>query len=180
METVFAPLMESDIEEVVRFFDRWSGKNYYSFKDIELIISKSREASFIARADSEIAGIRLTYAPGDWVNEYKLISPDEWKVDRSEVAYFKSLFVSEAHQKLGIGKGLSSKSIEVLKELKTKAILCHSWAESPGNSSRIYLDKMGFEPVKEHKNFWYEVPYLCVRCQPERCTCTGVEMIKYL
>ena len=180
MEPIYSPLKESDIDEVIAFFDRWSGKNFYTREDLEEILSKSREASFTARVAGKFAGIRLTYAPGAWVESYKAITPEDWRVDKSTAAYFKSLFVSDEFQKMGIGKTLSSKSIEVLKEHGAKAILCHSWAESPGNSSRIYLDKMGFEPVKEHKNFWYDVPYLCVRCKPDRCTCTGVEMIKYI
>lgn len=180
MEAIFTPLRESDIDEVVTFFDRWSGKNFYTHDEVKEILKRSSKASFIARVNGDVAGIRLTYAPGDWLNEYNAITPDEWKVNRGKVGYFKSLFVSEDYQKMGIGKSLSTKSIEVLKSLGTEAILCHSWAESPGNSSRIYLERMGFEPVKEHKNFWYEVPYQCVRCKPERCTCTGIEMIKYL
>ena len=165
---------------MVAFFDLWSGKNFYTTDDIKEVIDKSLGASFIARIGTEVAGIRLTYAPGDWFEGYKQVTPGDWKVSEDKVAYFKSLFVSDSFQKLGIGKNLSSKSIEVLKELGAKAILCHSWDESPGNSSRIYLEKMGFEPVNEHKNFWYEVPYLCVRCRPGPCTCTGVEMIKYI
>ncbi len=180
MTPVYSPLKESDIEEVISFFDRWSGKNFYTAEEVRYVISLSRGASFIARVGDEVAGIRLTHAPGAWSNEYKQISPDKWKVPRSDVAYFKSLFVSADFQKLGIGKTLSSMSIEVLKGLGAKAILCHSWAESPENSSRIYLEKMGFTAVEEHKNFWLEVPYDCVRCKPEPCTCTGIEMIKYL
>lgn len=180
MDPVYSPLGESDIDEVVSFFDRWSGKNFYTSEDIKEVIAKSHGASFVARVGGEVAGIRLTHAPGGWLKGYTQITPKEWRVSEDKVAYFKSLFVSDSFQKMGIGKTLSSKSIDVLKELGAKAILCHSWAESPGNSSRIYLERMGFEPVNEHKNFWYEVPYQCVRCRPEPCTCTGVEMIKYI
>lgn len=180
MEPVLSPLTENDIDEVVAFFDKWSGKNFYTPDDVRQIISKSLGASFVARVGETVAGIRLTYAPGDWVDEYEQITPEAWKTSRDKAGYFKSLFVSDKFQKMGIGKSLSSKSIEVLKELGAEAILCHSWLESPNNSSQIYLKKMGFEPVKEHKNFWYEVPYQCVRCKPEKCICTGVEMIKYI
>jgi ribosomal protein S18 acetylase RimI-like enzyme len=180
MEAQFSPLTENDVEEVVAFFDRWSGKNFYTNEEVNEILKKSRKASFVARVADEVAGIRLTYAPGDWSEEYQQITPNEWKVPRDRVGYFKSLFVSDKFQKMGIGKTLSSKSIEVLKELGAEAILCHSWLESPNNSSQIYLKRMGFESVKEHENFWYDVPYLCVRCKPDKCICTGVEMIKYI
>ncbi|MBK26760.1 MAG: GNAT family N-acetyltransferase [Halobacteriovorax sp.] len=180
MTPLYSSLKESDIAEVISFFDRWSGKNFYTPEELQYVFELSNGASFIARVENKIAGVRLTHAPGEWSNAYKQISPNKWKVPRAEVAYFKSLFVSSDFQKMGIGKTLSSMSIEVLKKLGAKAILCHSWAESPGNSSRIYLERMGFEAVEEHKNFWLEVPYECVRCKPRACTCTGVEMIKYI
>ena len=75
-------------------------------------------------------------------------------------------FVSGDYQQKGIGKSLSDQSIEVLKKMDAKAILCHSWLESPGNSSQRYLQKMGFDSVKEHEKFWYPIDYECTRCSP--------------
>ena len=70
--------------------------------------------------------------------------------------------------------------MEVIKLMGGKAVLCHSWLESPGNSSQRYLSSIGFESVKEHEKFWYEIDYECTRCGPEKCVCTAMEMIKYL
>lgn len=179
-----SPFCSSDIPAVRLFFDRWSGENFYSERELENILEKSQlaglNASFCARVEGELAGVRLTYAPGGWTQGHRALSPEKWNVPEKTVAYFKSLFVSGDFQKMGIGKKLSSKSIEVLKEMGAEAILCHSWLESPGNSSQNYLQSMGFESVQEHPKFWYEVDYQCVRCAPEKCICTASEMIKYL
>lgn len=180
MKPTFSQLIEDDIPDVISFFDKWSGKNYYEQSEMKSIVERSKGASFVARVGDKIAGVRLTHAPGDWLDEYTQVSPSKWKVEKNDVAYFKSLFVSSEFQKLGIGKSLSQKSIEVLKSLGAKGILCHSWLESPGNSSQIYLQKMGFEVIASHEKFWYDVPYECIRCKPSRCICIGVEMIKYL
>lgn len=180
MTPEFSPLTMDDLEEVISFFDIWSGKNYYKKPEMISIIERSKGASFVARVGGELAGVRLTHAPDCWLHEYTQVTPSKWKVKKEEVAYFKSLFVSSKFQKMGIGKSLSTKSIEVLKDLGAKGILCHSWLESPGNSSQIYLQNMGFSLVGEHEKFWYEIPYDCVRCSPSPCVCTGAEMIKYL
>ncbi|MFT6071055.1 MAG: putative N-acetyltransferase YhbS [Bacteriovoracaceae bacterium] len=180
MKPLFSPLSEDDIDDVITFFDKWSGKNYYKRPEMKSIVERSKGASFVARVGETIAGVRLTHAPGDWLEEYTQVTPEKWKIQRSEMAYFKSLFVSSEFQKMGIGKSLSNKSIEVLKDLGARGILCHSWLESPGNSSQIYLQNMGFEPVAHHERFWYDIPYECIRCKPSRCVCVGVEMIKYL
>jgi gamma-glutamylputrescine oxidase len=153
----FSPLTMDDLEEVISFMDIWSGKNYYQKTELISIIKRSLGASFVARVGDEFAGVRLTHAPGNWLEEYTQVSPSKWKIQKDEIAYFKSLFVSSDFQKMGIGKTLSSKSIEVLKALGAKGILCHSWLESPANSSQIYLKKLGFESVAEHKKFWFEM-----------------------
>ena len=70
--------------------------------------------------------------------------------------------------------------LSILKDMGAEAVLCHSWMESPENSSQRYLLKMGFQKIKEHPKFWYEIDYFCTRCGPSRCVCTAGEMIKLL
>ena len=171
--------------DIKKFTDKWIGENYFIEKDLENILDLSIKdglnASFLAIEDNELVGIRLTYAPGSWVNKFPQgISPDLWKVEKNEVAYFKSLFIKEDYQGKGLGKKLSNESIKVLLKMGAKAIVCHSWLESPNDSSRRYLKKMGFEKIKEHPLFWSCLDYECVRCTPKKCACTAVEMIKYL
>jgi len=178
-------LNEIDIIKVKQFTDQWIGKNYFSEIDLKkvvgLSIKDSYNASFLASEDNELVGIRLTYAPGFWVNKFlEGISPDLWKVDQQKVAFFKSLFIKKDYQGKGLGKKLSNESIKVLKQMGAKAIVCHSWLESPNDSSRRYLHKMGFEKIKEYPQFWNDLNYECIRCSPKKCVCTAVEMIKYL
>ena len=179
MDFTFTPFEEKYLDAVRNFSDQWIGKDYY--KDDELLnivkFSKigSKSASILAWHNSSIIGIRLTYAPGNLD-----ISKNEFKCSPNKIGYFKSLFISKDFQNKGLGKQLSKISIETLKEMGAKAVLCHSWLESPNNSSQVYLNKMGFEPIKEHKKFWYNINYECPRCSPGRCVCTAIEMIKYL
>ncbi len=176
----------TDIEAINVFTDQWIGVNYYSREEIGEILQLSRlgklNASFGAFDNSgELIGVRLTFAPGLWREKKgRGLSPDLWNIAPDTVAYFKSLFVREDFQQIGVGRQLSEKSIEVLREMGAKAILCHSWLESPGNSSQAYLAKMDFVPVARHPLYWHEIDYLCTRCGPARCVCTAMEMIKYL
>ncbi|MCO4792765.1 MAG: GNAT family N-acetyltransferase [Bacteriovoracaceae bacterium] len=185
MDIKIRPLTIDDLEAVRVFTDKWIGENYFSLEELERIYSWSQmgdsSASFLAMDGDIIAGARLTYAPGQWINpETRGLTPDNWNVPKEKAAYFKSLFVSGDYQQKGIGKNLSDTSIRILREMGAEAILCHSWLESPGNSSQKYLQKMGFEGVCEHKKFWFPIDYECTRCSPDRCICTAMEMIKYL
>jgi ribosomal protein S18 acetylase RimI-like enzyme len=176
--------LDNDILEDVRLFtDKWIGKNYFSLEELQLIFKKStkdeQSSSLVAFHEGNLAGVRLTYAPGQWIDEFtRGLSKKSWDVFPSKMAYFKSLFVSGDYQQQGLGKTLSNQSIELLKGMGAEAILCHSWLESPGNSSQKYLQRMGFSDVSTHEKFWYPIDYHCTRCGPAKCVCTAIEMIK--
>ncbi len=189
-EIVIRPLEREDLPLVKSFTDRWIGKDYYSTGELEELYELARQgrqiASFLAfevdrEGSFELAGVRLTYAPGTWLEKQpRGLTPHKWQVAPSKAAYFKSLFVAKKYQRRGVGGALSARSLEVLKEMGSQAILCHSWLESPGNASQRYLLKIGFESVSEHQKFWHPVDYDCTRCAPQRCLCTAIEMIKYI
>ncbi len=169
---------------VKKFTDRWVGQDYYSLEDLVQIVELSHDkgitASLLAFDGDELVAIRLSLAPGKWQHTIHAITPQKWDAPMENVAYFKSLFVASSHQKKGLGKLLSSRSIEILKEMGTKAIVCHSWLESPDNSSQIYLKRMDFQEVNSHPKFWNHINYLCTRCAPHPCVCTASEMILYI
>lgn len=178
-------LQSLDIPQVKLFTDKWIGNNYYSIPEIENNLSQSQlgdqSCSFIALKEDEIVGVRLTLAPGKWIGtSQRGLTPQKWGAPLDKAAYFKSLFIAENFQGRGLGKELSSKSIEKLRQMGAKAIICHSWLESPHNSSQRYLAKMGFSEVASHPLYWKPIDYLCVRCSPKRCECTAIEMIKYI
>ncbi len=182
MDLLIRPVSAADIPAIKAFTDRWIGLDYYAAGELEELLEQSQGASLGAFASNgEMAAIRLSLAPNSWVEGLgRGVTPSLWRVGPQEMAYFKSLFVSKKFQARGLGVELSLRSIEVLKKLGAKAVLCHSWLESPNNSSQRYLHKLGFEEVARFPKFWYPIDYECTRCAPERCVCTAVEMVKYL
>ena len=176
-------LLEDDLNAVKVFTDRWIGEGYYTLDQLQDIYQKSQaqklNCSFVALDGNDIDAVRLTYAPGKWWQGTKSISPALWDVRPSAVAYFKSLFVSDQYQGKGLGKILSQQSMDIVKQMGGMAIICHSWLESPNNSSQKYLEKMNFKEVKKWHNFWKEIDYSCTRCG-RPCLCTASEMIHYL
>ena len=179
------PLLVRDLDHIKKFSDKWIGVDYFRREDLKEILVYSSlnnlNASFAAWDKEDLVGIRLTFAPGEWIKRFpKGTTPSSWKVEPQKVAFFKSLFIKEDYQGKGLGKKLSNESLKVLKQMGAKAIVCHSWLESPNDSSRRYLDKMGFEKLKDYPQFWNDLNYECIRCSPKKCACTAVEMIKYL
>lgn len=184
-DLVIRPFAESDIEAVKAFTDREIGQNYYSLEEIRDIFRRSQKdghmcSLVLASPKNEIFGVRITYPPGAWSHgKGKGLRPDLWKTPLSEVAYFQSIFIDGRLGGQGWGKRLSIKALEILRVIGAKAVVCHSWVESPHNSSGKYLRSLGFESVELHREYWKDVDYTCTRCG-KPCLCTAEEMIKYL
>jgi GNAT superfamily N-acetyltransferase len=175
-------LTQADVTMIKEFTDRWIGLNYYAPGELESLLEQGRGCSLGAFCEAgEMAALRLTLAPGTWHKQLERgLSPELWRVSIDDMAYFKSLFVAEKFQAKGLGTKLSLASIENLKKSGGKAVLCHSWLESPNNSSQRYLIKLGFSAIAQFPKFWYPIDYHCTRCGPKRCECTAVEMVKYI
>ena len=186
-ELIIRELVVADAENIIRFCDQEIGKGYYTKEYMLKVIQASKKegivVSFILEEPKtkEILGARLTYPPGQWLDGplTRPLNSELWGVPLDKVAYFQSLFISKKVQKQGWGSKLSNKSIENLRKLGTKAIVCHSWKESEGNSSQAYLLKMGFKHIADVPKYWSEVDYHCVRCG-KPCQCTANEMLYLL
>lgn len=188
------PLRESDLPKLKAFTDQAIGEGYYSFAELEDIFKRScvngdttKMCSLLLKSKpapkadpstgDEIFGVRFTYPPGNWNHgKGRGLNPEKWPHALKDTAYFQSLFLSEKIQGKGWGSKLSEASIAVLKKIGAKGVVCHSWKESPGNSSSKYLLKMGFKPISEHPLYWSEVDYNCTRCLKPPCQCTAIEM----
>ncbi len=177
-----------DIESIKVFCDDAIGKNYYSVDELKQIWHRStaqNQTYSLVLVDTKnrsrpIRGIRICFPPGQWAKgKGNQIRPDLWKVPIAETAYFQSLFVDENLRGQGWGPKLSQAAIQSLKTAGTRAVVCHSWVESPGDSSGRYLRSLGFETVIFHKEYWKDVDYLCTR-DGNPCLCTAEEMILYL
>lgn len=178
-------LRESDLTGVKSFCDTAIGTDYYSVAELEGIYSRSmldgKMSSFVLVDEADkaqpIRGIRICYPPGQWAKgKGTKIRPDLWGVELQNCAYFQSLFVDERLRGQGWGPQLSTVAIQRLRELGAHAIICHSWVESPGDSSGKYLRSLGFQPVIQHLQYWKDVDYVCTR-DGNPCLCTAEEMI---
>lgn len=178
------PLKEPDLVDLKSFTDSTIGTGYYSQEELLDIYQRSQKngkmCSFLLIQDGQILGFRLTYPPGQWNHgKGRQLSPHLWRVTPAETAYFQSLFLHPSVQGGGWGQKLSEESIKVLQSLGAKAVVCHSWVESPHNSSSKYLQKLGFTPLIQYPYYWKNVDYDCPRCG-KPCLCTAEEMILYL
>lgn len=190
-EFLISPFEENHISAVLPFTDRWIGENYFSESDLIRLINESRapvpdlgnreiSASCLAWQGQKLIGVRISLAPGRWEKGTIPFLNSQWPIKGIEVGYFKTLFVHGDFRGLGIGQRLSQASMVILRQQGAKGIVSHSWLESPGNSSQNYLLKNGFVEIGRHPLFWNRLDYKCVRCQPEACQCTAVEMFKIL
>lgn len=178
-------MQSSDLPQVKSFTDRAIGMNYYALDELAGIFERSskegRCASLVlVSKTNEVFGVRLSYPPGNWESgKGRGLCPQRWRVGLNETAYFQSLFIDPALTSQGWGKKMSLLSISILKSMGAKAVVTHSWRESPEDSSGRYLRSLGFEHIQSHPLYWFEVDYQCTRCG-KPCVCTADEMILYI
>ena len=176
------PFQQKDLEAIKDFTDREIGAGYYSQKELEDIFARSVKnsimCSLLLESDKgNILGVRISYPPGNWKHgKGKGLHPEKWPHAADQTAYFQSLFISNELQGQGWGGKISQEALYKLREVGAKGVVCHSWKESPNDSSTRYLQKLGFELVAEHKEYWKEVDYRCTRCGEPPCLCTAQEM----
>jgi len=176
------PLLAADLEAVRRFTDREIGANYFSIKELADIFARSSRSgimySLVLVDDvGEIHGIRITYPPGSWEKgKGQGLKPECWPHVLKETGYFQSIFLSSSLAGQGWGGRLSRVALEQLRAAGAKGVVCHSWKESPNNSSFRYLKKLGFSLIAEYPGYWQSVPYDCTRCLKPPCQCTAQEM----
>lgn len=186
MPKTIRPLEETDLEALKDFADMAIGNGYFSLDELKHKFLQSQKnglmTSFllIAEDGKSIEGLRLSFPPGNWSKgKGAKLSPHLWHVPINDVGYFQSLFLHPNATGQGWGQKLSLAAATVIKKLGAKAIVCHSWVESPNNSSNKYLLAMGFKPVVKYPEYWKDVDYECTRCG-KPCFCTAEEMILYL
>lgn len=179
-------MKKSDLSAVKKFTDQEIGQDYYSMSEIEDIYQRSLSGDTMcslllveqsADPTERIYGVRITYPPGQWKKgKGRGLSPDKWNIPAETIAYFQSLFISSELQGQGYGKKMSLEAIKILKKVGARAIVCHSWKESPNDSSGKYLRGLGFKLIATHPEYWKDVPYQCTRCGSP-CLCTAEEMM---
>ena len=176
------PILQSDLPAIRKFTDREIGAGYYTEDELLKIYLRSQKDDLsctlvLESPEQQIMGVRISYPPGQWEHgKGHGLQPQRWPHPLQDTAYFQSLFIAAELQGQGWGGRLSTEAIALLRRAGAKGIVCHSWKESPNNSSTRYLQKLGFTLITEHKEYWREVDYICPRCLMPPCRCTAQEM----
>lgn len=163
--------------------DAVGGDDYVSAEDFLSYVARSaRDGVSCALGawsnSGEMLGFRFTLPPGGWTSgRGRGLRPDAWPAPLASMGYFQSCFVDPQHTGRGIGRALSQEALRRLFQLGAKGVVAHSWKESPHNSSRRVLERLGFRAVAEYPDYWGDIPYHCHACGGA-CHCTAVEMVR--
>lgn len=177
------PMSTADIAAVVALADRVVGPGYWDVATVTETLARStdgdRVCSHVARDDAEgdLLGFRFALPPGRWSEgRGSGLCPDRWPFAQERAAYFQSAWVAPAARGRGVGPAMAARALADLRALGAAGVVTHSWKESPNDSSRRYLQRLGFSAVAEHGDYWAEVDYVCSR-DGKPCRCTAIEMV---
>ncbi len=186
MQITVVDMAPSDAEAVSRLADTLIGPGYYPPEEVVDALERSTLGGVvcshvaIARDDGRMVGFRFAMPPGRWRHgRGSRLSPQLWPVDLGDCGYFQSSYVAFEARGHGVGPQMAAAAEAALRSLGARAIVTHSWKESPDNSSFRYLTRLGFTAVTEYPGYWSEVDYVCW-LDGKPCQCTAIEMIKVL
>lgn len=179
----YKKLAQADYDEVIELGNRVHGDNYLTLESLADYHQRGSvgdvNLNWLAYRDGRLAGIRLTFAPGNWDIDGHC-TPAQWPVAAEHICYFKCVAVDPNVRGGGIGRGLLQRSIKEAKKLGCQAGLAHIWMQSPNNAAFEYFTRCGGELIQEHNKRWYDLSvnegYHCPVCDGI-CYCTAGEMI---
>ena len=181
---LFRPLTEADFATVIALGNKVHGENYLTPENLADYYARGQTESgrnlhWLAFSDGELAGIRLTFAPGKWdIDEY--CTPAVWPFAAENLCYFKCSAVDYDIQGAGIGRSLLQHSIVEAQGAGCLGGLAHIWRQSPNNSAFEYFSRCGGELIADHGNRWHKASvedgYYCPVCDGV-CYCTAAEML---
>ena len=169
---------------VIALANQIHGDNYLDIAALTAMqqqgVKQGINASFIALdAQQQVVGYRLSFAAGQWQPDQWCSEP-LWPVGAAEMAYFKSVGVSQAERGKGVASALLNTSVAALRRQGATAGLAHIWRESPGNAAQRYFSHAGAILVKIHPQRWRHlsetVGYHCPVCGA-LCNCSAAEMV---
>ncbi len=174
-------MTHEDVLDVSALADRLVGDDYYTPELVAETMERSTLSdqifSYVAVSGGEVVAFRFVLPPGRWEHgRGEALAPERWGAPLEKTAYFQSCFVDHAVMGQGIGRRLAHRALVDLKDLGARAVVAHSWKESPHGSSLRYLTRLGFEAVAEHPEYWVEVDYTCA-LDGKPCHCTAIEVV---
>ncbi|TKB46902.1 GNAT family N-acetyltransferase [Thalassotalea mangrovi] len=143
-------------------------------------IKNGINSNFVAMDEDKLVGFRICYSPGQWQAD-QWCSPDMWKSEQEQTAYFKCNTVDATYRGYGIGSKLLKLASKALQNQGATAGVSHLWRQSPGNSAVKYFTKCGGILIQNHPDKWHQDSiegYDCPVCSGE-CHCVAAEMIIY-
>lgn len=177
------PLTAADHAAVIELGNRVHGDNYLTTENLADYAARGEKngvnLNWLGYVDGQLAGIRLTFAPGQWVID-ECCTPSAWPVAAEHMVYFKCAAVDDGIRGVGLGRLLLQRSISEAKKLGCSAGLAHIWMQSPNNSAYSYFSRCGGQLIGEHADRWHYISvhegYHCPVCDGI-CHCTAGEMI---
>lgn len=185
---IYRDYQPQDSNPIIEIGDEVLGRGYITVDEIdECYKEKSRAKGnvnfFVAELDGKIAGFSWAYRPGLFPSGP--FAKGLWPVDESEVAYIATMGVKREFGRRGIGTELLRRLHKRAREQGAKALVSHSWIESPGNASTKLVNKSKFTPLKIHYRLWYKKTWyessedisICRRCILPPCRCSALEVM---
>ncbi|TFH64474.1 MAG: GNAT family N-acetyltransferase [Candidatus Zixiibacteriota bacterium] len=162
----------------LELLNRTQGRDLFDRQYMTERTSDPRSFAVGAFAGTELVGVGVAQL----ISEFEYYQPFDPNISSElkgkTVGSFATLCVHERFRGRGLGKQLSQKRLEWLKERKCEVILGVSWMSGLPQTSDRGFETLGFKTVKAVSNFYrdssLERQCSCPGCQKSPCVCSAI------
>jgi len=162
----------------LELLNRTQGRDIFGPQYMSERTNDPRSLVLGAFAGTELVGVGVAQL----LSDFEYYQPFDPKISSElkgkTVGSFSTLCVHERFRGKGLGKRLSQRRLEWLRERKCQVILGVSWISGlPHTSDRVF-EAIGFKAVKAVSNFYRDSslkhPFSCPGCEKSPCICSAV------
>ncbi len=170
----------SDIEAVLKISDDEMGPGYMDAEDVQGYIDDPKTQIITIKNGNHAIGVGIAFTTGkrDLENEKSLNLLTNHFADVDKIGAVKTIMVDRNYQHKGVGTLLVKHCLDFLKADGAQA--CYAVALKMLGTVNIakVLDRFGFTPLKEIKDFWafksIEWDFICPACGEPPCRCDAI------
>ncbi|MFN8369591.1 MAG: GNAT family N-acetyltransferase [Bacteriovoracaceae bacterium] len=164
--------------EATELLNRTQGRNLFDANYLDIKAKDQNSIVVAAFYENQLVGVGVS----EIINDLKFYIPFDSQITDElkniKVGSLTTLAILESHQGQGIGKKITKKRLEWLKEQGCKVIVGLSWVSGLKHTSDRVFEKMGFKAVKKIDKFFWESsiqkPFDCPGCLSAPCACAGI------
>ncbi len=164
--------------EGIELLNRTQGRDLFPPNYLEERTKDPKSYVIAAFDRSQLIGVSIAQLITNYDYYLPFVSNTNELFKNKKVGSFSTMCTHESYQGKGIGRLMSQKRLEWVKEQKCDVVVGVSWVSGLKHTSNRVFEKIGFSPVRQVDKFYLQQsidhPFECPGCNVLPCICSAI------